>query len=197
MRLLQKRHRVASKTASDPISDTTVKDLTAAKKKSKKKSSIAETLQEAADSVQTTATVAESHAESQGEKVPADESQTSVCDTEENGDLRDEKTRLRLLICLTYCCAEFYPTTNMTFAQKLVGMKDDEEVETENKAALTRSTQIFSERVKIMCDPAVTFSGKHKEAHDWYINFHVQPKLGSAFDIDPDQPLQDLRRQAI
>ena len=40
-----------------------------------------------------------------------------------------------------------------------------------------------------MCDPAVTFPGKFKEAHDWYINFHVQPKSGSAFDSDPDQPL--------
>ena len=40
-----------------------------------------------------------------------------------------------------------------------------------------------------MCDPAVTFPGKFKEAHDWYINVHVQPKFGSAFDSDPDQPL--------
>jgi hypothetical protein len=40
-----------------------------------------------------------------------------------------------------------------------------------------------------MCDPAVTFPGKCNEARDWYINFHVEPKFGSAFDSDPDQPL--------
>ena len=40
-----------------------------------------------------------------------------------------------------------------------------------------------------MCDPTVEFSSKYEEAHDSYVNFRVQPKLGSAFDIDPDQPL--------
>ena len=85
----------------------------------------------------------------QGDNDGAEESQTSIADTEETGDLRDEKTRLRLLIRLAYYCTQFYPTTNMTFAQKMVGMKDEEEAETENKATRTKTTQILSELIKI------------------------------------------------
>lgn len=50
-------------------------------------------------------------------------------------DLRDEHTRINLMIRFAYCINEFYPGTNMSFVAKLVGLKDEEEPELEHRYA--------------------------------------------------------------
>ena len=102
-----------------------------------------------------------------------------------------EKARSHYLVRFAYVMNLKYPNMDIKFIDALTGNKGGKDaVEIDERKGLIKSAAVYSELIKKMKDPTVTFSAAFQLEHDWVNNFAMSPKskriIHEPYDLDPD-----------